>query len=192
MGRLVLEDLGFHQMLVVEDGKVQRLQLSHDPRSASFFVADGAVGEQNWKIHASGRIVHDGLETSLAPRNLDQLMARFESFSVKPEVLYEKLRNRGLEYGPCFQTIEHLMTAGEEILARLSVYDPKRYTEDHYLVHPTLLDGAFQALIAALGQRRSGWFRSRGGSLVGNKGRRRAGFIKPPGKNHSRSRRDSG
>lgn len=150
-GRLVLEDLDFHQMLVVVDGKVQRLQLSYDPRSASFFVAAGAVGEQNWKIHATGRIVNDSLETSLAPRDLEQLMARFESFSVKPEVLYEKLKNRGLEYGPCFQTIEHLMTAGEEVLARLSVYDPKRYAEDHYLVHPTLLDGAFQALIAVLG-----------------------------------------
>ena len=57
------------------------------------------------------------------------------------------MRTRGVEYGPAFRRLLALWRGGEEALAQVAI--PRNYQA--YRLHPVVLDGAFQALAAALG-----------------------------------------
>lgn len=66
--------------------------------------------------------------------------------------LYARFAERGLQYGPLFQTIKALSIAPghDQMLVRLELDESEGPAHDRYLVHPTLLDGCFQALLALL------------------------------------------
>lgn len=69
-----------------------------------------------------------------------------------PEVLYARFAERGLNYGPFFQTIRRLRVSpeGTRMLVDLELAQDFDVSEGKYLANPTLLDGCFQALIALL------------------------------------------
>ncbi|MGE5271299.1 MAG: beta-ketoacyl synthase N-terminal-like domain-containing protein, partial [Thiohalocapsa sp.] len=72
---------------------------------------------------------------------------------VDAETLYLLAHALGLDYGPQFRTVSRIELLGDdEALAHL---DPAAIGEplDSYLVHPALLDGALQALLALIADR---------------------------------------
>jgi acyl transferase domain-containing protein/acyl carrier protein len=69
------------------------------------------------------------------------------------EALYGIAAQLGLDYGPQFRTVRRIeLLAGDEALAELDssvIAEPL----DRYLIHPALVDGALQALLALLADR---------------------------------------
>lgn len=64
---------------------------------------------------------------------------------------YSDLAQLGLAYGPLFQTIRELHHLDESrILARVSIDESLTEMLEKYVLHPTLLDGCFQSLMAML------------------------------------------
>src|SRR6202008_3556713 len=58
--------------------------------------------------------------------------------------LYEKFAQRGVSYGPYFQSVDRVYLGVSESLGRVRVPLICRRTFDQYRLHPSLFDGALQ------------------------------------------------
>ncbi len=76
------------------------------------------------------------LQTSLLP------------YPVAVDSYYQALSEQGLNYGPHFRTIQQLWQHDDQSLSHLQMTDTPR--SNAYCLHPTLLDGCFQTIGAAV------------------------------------------
>ena len=116
------------------------------PDSAVFSIHRESTGSDpvlcaRAKVYSSGRI----------PENVDiEELRRRLTDDVSPDALYASLAKRGLRYGSRFQPVRSLRrsTTVGEVLAGLAL--PEGVDAHGYHLHPVLLDGAFQSLIASV------------------------------------------
>ncbi|EHR62329.1 methyltransferase family protein [Saccharomonospora cyanea NA-134] len=107
----------------------------------------GADGEL--LTHVTGRI-----ETGPAPEldrlDVDALRNRCTD-TVEGSELYREVRGRGLDLGTLYQAVERLHWNADEAVSELRL--PVADDADRYVLHPGVLDAAFQASLWLLGRR---------------------------------------
>nr|VFJ58903.1 MAG: polyketide synthase 12 [Candidatus Kentron sp. FW] len=145
-----LEGIEFHRMLVVDPDKIQRLRTSWHEKNRTFTAhCAGDEDRPDWQLHASGTILSRPTGTRTTPIALDNIRDQCRTV-MEPAALYGRFAARGLDYGPHFRTIEVLHVGEKQVLAKIRGYaDPAGNTEG-YLLPPTVLDGAFQSMLAAV------------------------------------------
>lgn len=148
-----LEDVEFHKLLFIDAAK------EYPHLRASFDALQGQVqihsrqGAQDWALHATARYLPLRGEPDAAPLPLAELRQRIHEELATAEV-YVSLRKRGLEYGPEFQCLRQLWRADGEVLARIELAEA---TDDNgYLLHPGLLDAAFQSFAVIVSESERG------------------------------------
>jgi acyl transferase domain-containing protein/NADPH:quinone reductase-like Zn-dependent oxidoreductase/NADP-dependent 3-hydroxy acid dehydrogenase YdfG/acyl carrier protein len=107
------------------------------------------LADEPLTLHAVGRLATAG-EHAAAPLLAP---AGTASRQVDAATLYRLAGQLGLDYGPRFRTIRRIDLLGDgEALAEL---DPSVIGEplDPYMIHPALLDGALQTLLALIAER---------------------------------------
>ena len=128
------------------------LVLSGDEAKTAQVIRRGDVFQifsregEDWKQHVEAK-----LSKSQPAELLErlELLQRRISTPLACDVFYAELKERGMDFGPSFRSIAELWFSPGEALAR--VESPAGLGDsDHYRVHPTLLDGCFQALAATL------------------------------------------
>jgi myxalamid-type polyketide synthase MxaE and MxaD len=149
-----LEGMEFQRALVLEEGKTHRLHLLLSPAEAtgefSFQSASPAVaeqgGEETWRIHATGRLrVGEGAPASSFMPLAD---ARARCTQARPLAdIYENLKVRGIDLGPDFAWVTELWRGEGEALG--VIQRPSSMGADSFPLHPSLVDGCFQVLLAA-------------------------------------------
>ena len=112
------------------------------------------VGEA-WTCHASGTLAPDDLtgETAAPDRRMAQLAGDWPppgAERVELDDLYERLAERGFEYGPVFQGLHGVWRRGEEVFAEVSLPEQQRRAALDFGLHPALLDATLHAIAAAL------------------------------------------
>lgn len=75
--------------------------------------------------------------------------------SIDPQWLYQSYAYLGIDYGPAFRVIEGLWAGDGEVVARLRLPEIEA-GGDSYGLHPSILDGAFQAALALFKTEKSG------------------------------------
>nr|WP_294553812.1 type I polyketide synthase [uncultured Rhodopila sp.] len=146
----VLRRVSFSQALIAQDTTptVMFAEYDADGRSARL-VSQNAGDRTSRAVHAQASFYsHD--EAAPERRDLAAIRAALPA-SLAPDDLYADLAARGLNYGPRFQTITALHRGDGEVLARIEATAAFADEPLSYRMHPTLLDGCFQALIAAIG-----------------------------------------
>jgi acyl transferase domain-containing protein/acyl carrier protein len=155
-----VEQVAFTKMLAFSEGESQRVQLvlnQDTPEKASFQVLSRPVeineGQEQvkWETHATGSIRAESSEAEVSPASvsLAEIQGRCTEQLTGPEH-YQALSERGQEYGPAFQCIEHIWHRDGEALARLHLPEAIRAESGRYQAHPVLLDACFHTLLAAL------------------------------------------
>ncbi|MFF8910687.1 acyltransferase domain-containing protein [Streptomyces olivaceoviridis] len=92
-----------------------------------------------------------GREETTPPEPLDLAgVRRRMAEELAGPAFYRLLASRGLGYGSAYQCVAHVARAGDEALARIEVPDAVLDNLPGHLVHPSLLDAAFQATLAPL------------------------------------------
>jgi phthiocerol/phenolphthiocerol synthesis type-I polyketide synthase C len=104
------------------------------------------LSSEPYTVHAVGRI---SAATDARPvlRWADDVP---DGRRIEADTLYRLARRSGLDYGCRFRTVDHVeIAAGDTAIVHL---DPAPIDEplDAYLLHPALLDGAFQGLLGLL------------------------------------------
>lgn len=144
---VVVEDLEFRQALVITPGTQQFLRSRFSERTREYSVYSRSDDDNvEWILHARGRLA---AVPSLTPKQvaLDEVRRRCRE-EVPRETLYRRLADLGLQYGASFQRIEHLWRAPGEAIAQLTPLDASDLLR--YRLHPTIVDGSIQCLVAAV------------------------------------------
>lgn len=148
---VVIRDLQIAAPMVLASERGLDCVTAYEPliRTATIrSLENGRLG--SGQVHVVGKI--NGLEKfELASLDLDSLA---EQFPIAHDVaaFYQDLDRIGLNYGPLFQTVKTLRRSadGNQVLAEICVDKQLTHDLQLYCVHPTLLDGCLQSLMALL------------------------------------------
>ena len=147
--RPCLTDVIITEPLKIEDGAARRVQsifTATGSESGTFQVFSRGEGEEEWCLHAEGRLTAAG--AGAAHADLALLQARC-SEPATVEHHYEGLRRRGLDFGPAFLGVEAIWRGDGEALGLVRLSEGLE-ASGYRFFHPALLDACFQVVAAAL------------------------------------------
>ena len=143
---LELADVEIRRPLVFENGRMRELRMALTSDDGDWeLVSRHRLSSEPMNLHAVGRIATAG--QVLADKKRTETAA---SSFVDGDRLYRLAHQIGLDYAGCFRTVDHIELFGpNRVLVHL---DPTPIDEPltAYLLHPALLDGALQGLLALL------------------------------------------
>jgi phthiocerol/phenolphthiocerol synthesis type-I polyketide synthase C len=157
IGPRSVRDFEFRSDLTLGDQPAALQVQLHDDITGggSFKLMSLPAGATGWTEHAVGKLYFDnagaaaeadaGTGTAWPDFPAHLLVAE----STSPEDFYGGWRQRGLEYGPAFQTIERLHADEAGALGELQLNSRCRAAED--ALHPSLWDGALQVGLKLFG-----------------------------------------
>jgi acyl transferase domain-containing protein/NAD(P)-dependent dehydrogenase (short-subunit alcohol dehydrogenase family)/NADPH:quinone reductase-like Zn-dependent oxidoreductase/acyl carrier protein len=146
---VAVEDVQFKQPLVLDRNADVILRTAFDAQSRrAVFYSKSPLQSGGWTRHADLRL-SARLLTQPPAVDTGALQARLGA-PQDVDAFYAGLTKLGLQYGPNFRRITELRANSREVLAKLTAAAaPERYDIEH-VIHPALLDCAFQSLLAAI------------------------------------------
>jgi len=141
---VVLENVNFERVLVVDYAKIQVLRTEIDPDAGRFEISSRVEGEED----LGQRQCRGRLRPQVAPESGQVDLAAWRADcprQVDLETFHEDLRGRGLHYGPTFRPTAEVRVGDGCFLLRIDA-SAVQGEEDHPL-HPTLFDAAIQPVL---------------------------------------------
>ncbi|MCX5214354.1 SDR family NAD(P)-dependent oxidoreductase [Kitasatospora sp. NBC_00240] len=133
--------------LYAEEGGAVAFEISSLPdgdASAGDGAAEPVVHSQGVAVPAAG--------APAGPVDVAALLAACTAARLDAEECYRTYAAMGLDYGPAHRSIESIAIGDGQALARLVLPAGARGTLDAFVLHPGLLDAAFQASVGLFGQ----------------------------------------
>lgn len=145
---LGIEHVSFQEALFLNHQYLIPVQLVVSDHGTTFEISSR---NQNgdWTQHAWGRFRSKAVDPVDKSFIQEEVQNRGARTSTRDQV-YETLHGIGLEYGPAFQTIEHLWHLPGEALGKLQLSDQLANGHAQYQLHPALLDACFQVPLGAV------------------------------------------
>lgn len=146
---LTITHLSFLQPLYLQ-AEEQQLQtvLASNPADAAHWnitIAAQEAESDEWKVHATAEFV--AVNTAVAARKMDASL--LNQFELIPSVLqldfYQQCMDKGLDYGPAFRAVIHVVESNGKVYGHLRL--PETCTTlnpECFAIHPSLLDAALQ------------------------------------------------
>ncbi len=153
-GQPCLKELRIEAPLALDRATAVQTLISADDQIEIFAEATGPAtdGKAQWQRHSVA--VVDREEQTAPAIDLAALRDRCRQ-EHDPAQIYADYAALGLPYGPAFRPLVSLRSGEQECLAELAL--PQEAEGDgHYLIPPSLLDGAFQSLGALWPEEESG------------------------------------
>src|SRR5690606_38461875 len=112
------------------------------------FYGRPADGERDagWTLHATGRIRLHSANVETPPVDIPAGLPTEEGAPGGSH--YGAMQRRGLEYGPAFQSVQQWWRQEQSVQAALRLPAAVAGEAAGYQLHPALLDGCFQLLVA--------------------------------------------
>lgn len=105
-------------------------------------------------VHAEGKVTYQPLWNSASGETTSIDIAKLKkecSRRSSQKEIYSKFNEYGFDYGVSFQSITSLASSQEKVLAEINL-PQKLYADYHdYILHPVILDAAFQAVSGLVG-----------------------------------------
>ncbi len=144
-----LEEVVMHEPLLVPEKEERIVQLVFKPEgndATSFQLISLHANEH--KVHVTGVITRNAASATMAHENLNSLQARCAQ-EIPREDFYHNLHERGLQFGPQFQSIQKLWRGNNEALGKIVLAEGLLDASATYNAHPALLDACLQVFAAA-------------------------------------------
>src|SRR5262249_24769765 len=148
---LELHNTVWTQPIIVDGSKQVSLALRANDQDQIDYEIYTQDGDQEI-VHWQGRAMWSR-EPAPARLDLERLKREMGQGKVESSVVYATLMRTGLIYGPAFQGIIALHRGSNQVLAELRLPKVVEGTQADYILHPSLMDGAFQAAVGLL----EGW-----------------------------------
>jgi acyl transferase domain-containing protein/acyl carrier protein len=138
-----LEDIILREPLALPPQEDQTVQMVYRGDTLEIFSRH----EGGWKQHFTARVaVAETPVPTARPLDRCDSMKRTEDI----QDIYSSMRRRGMDFGPAFRVMRDLWISPGEAVARVFSADLERSRPQGHNIHPTILDGCFQAIAAAL------------------------------------------
>lgn len=120
------------------------LRDSADPSRWNLRLAARTSTTEDWKLYATANF---SSINPAPPSAMDSSLV--EDFKLIPSVLqmdfYQQCTSKGLEYGPAFQAVTHVLESNGKVYGHLTLPENSgQLLQDCFAIHPSLLDGALQ------------------------------------------------
>jgi thioester reductase-like protein len=142
-----VDEIEYYKPLFLSAAEPRALELLAEGDSRFEIHAQEADG--SWTRHATGRLSRARLAEAPAPVDVSEI-ARRCTREMGTQDWYQRFREVGLEYGPCFQGVDRIWCGPGESLARIAVAQPLAFGLRDHDLHPAILDACFQALRGAM------------------------------------------
>ncbi|WP_187653007.1 SDR family NAD(P)-dependent oxidoreductase [Xenorhabdus sp. PB62.4] len=140
---LSLHDVVWLETFVVETAGA-KLQVELDRTTHEFSVQRVDIASGECRIHCKGKFSALTIDKPTAI-SLQSLHAQCQQSLLTREQCYRALQSVGIHHGERLQAIECLFVGEGEVLAQLQL--PVSASDDHYVLHPSMLDSAVQAVL---------------------------------------------
>jgi acyl transferase domain-containing protein/NADPH:quinone reductase-like Zn-dependent oxidoreductase/acyl carrier protein len=148
---VVLENVSFEHVLIVDYATVQWLVTSFEPETARFVVSSRVDGvEGSFQRHCTGRMQP---QSEPRPARMDVAALRVECpDAVDVDAFHDHLVRCELHYGPTFRPITEVWTGENCYLLKIDASISAE--EETHLLHPTVFDSAIRGVLyCASGER---------------------------------------
>ena len=148
---LTLRNFEIFAPLIMKDDRGIDFVTTFEPISGmatSRSLDNGKMGTGT--THASATIAK--LETKTSPSMDIKRLLSLTNVPIDTKGFYKQLSNIGLQYGPAFQTVKELFVSSDrkQTLAKLCLHEMDEWLAKKYRMHPSVLDGCFQTLMAMI------------------------------------------
>ncbi|MGW6622059.1 SDR family NAD(P)-dependent oxidoreductase [Nocardia sp. NPDC055002] len=108
----------------------------------SYTIHSRAAADSTWAQHVSGTLA----EGVMGPGFAEEDWPPSGATAVDVTDFYNRVADRGLEYGPSFQGLRAAWRRGDDLFAEVALPAEEVSDLDRYALHPALLDAALHAL----------------------------------------------
>jgi len=141
---VVLENVSFEKVLVVDYAKLQYLITEFDAEAGRFSISSRTEGEENSvQRQCRGRLFP---QSNPRPNTINLGIWKTKcAKSVTLEAFYANLQDRGLHYGPSFRPTSEIFVGDDSFFIKIdgrAVQD-----EESHALHPTIFDAAIQPIL---------------------------------------------
>lgn len=144
---LKLENIRFLRVLPVFDDEIQKLHITSNPKSGQYSIqCKSGTADSNWMEMSTGKFAVGNFDVNSPLIDLEEIDSRLQTV-LSAKVIYERLRQAKLDYGPFFSCIKEIKAGNKELVAKISIHPDMIENMGDYFIHPTLLDSCFQATI---------------------------------------------
>lgn len=152
-GPHVLENLSIQQAMFLPEANARVVQMAVSPEAGGLcsfetysLPADSETAGSRWALHACGALRRREASSTERPDpvDLENVRRRAVKRHTHDDFYQDLMRNRGLVYGPAFQTIHDVYRTPVDSVAEVRLpLDVQRELDRHH-VHPALGDALFQ------------------------------------------------
>jgi acyl transferase domain-containing protein/SAM-dependent methyltransferase len=143
-------------IMVSDRPETTYISLYPDSSNQVNFEVSTLDNNQQPQLHAQGKLSNDE-QMTLETIDIAAIQARCPEIKARSEC-YQLFSEIGFHYGPSFQTIETLYCNNIEALSRLVLSAPYQKELNHFILHPSLMDGALQTVSGLPGQITTGLY----------------------------------
>ncbi|WP_308013612.1 SDR family NAD(P)-dependent oxidoreductase [Streptomyces beigongshangae] len=129
------------------------VQTSLSAEDGIVLIASRTDASAQWTLHARGRVRR---LTASAPKPPAPLDANGAATAVEASVHYKQTARAGLRYGPAFQVLTALTVSDTAVVATYRLPSSDTHTDDAFVAHPVICDGALQAAAPLLARAAAG------------------------------------
>ncbi|MFO0940905.1 MAG: SDR family NAD(P)-dependent oxidoreductase [Pirellulales bacterium] len=136
--------------LILKEDRAIDFVTTYDPITKKILARSLENGKLGLgQIHAQAEL--GAINASPLSTSIEKLRSSI-STGLDATAFYKQLASIGLKYGPAFQTVKeiYIASSGKESLARLELNHEHVSHLEKYRMHPSLLDGCFQTLMAMI------------------------------------------
>ena len=146
---ICLENVVWMVPLVVYDESIPvRIYLSPKNNDRIDFEIHSFSQRKNETIqHCQGRIVLEAFDISPC-FDLSALKKDCGETEILPSSIYQEFKKMGIEYGSAHQGISAINKGKNALLAQLHLPDSLVDTKDQFVLHPSIMDAAWQSVMA--------------------------------------------
>lgn len=141
-----LSDVTFHKANFLSDSNTSKMSIIYDDKSGKVnIVSSAANGDQ--VTHFSGEFVRKEYYSNKMEKGIQEIINRCNE-SIDEDRCYELFEKMNFNYGPSFHGIKKVYLGDNEVVAEIHTLNELKVTETDNILHPVLLDAAFQSFIA--------------------------------------------
>lgn len=144
---IALQNIEFKEPLVVQSKRIQMLRSYFCPETYVFSIYSWFKEEnEEWLLHARGKMITEPLLTTTSEFLFNEIKARC-SIPIPGGEIYDKLKLMKFKHGDHFRIIKQAWQGDNELIAQIIGHKSLQKNPDEYLIHPTILDSAFQTAV---------------------------------------------
>ncbi|SFR72228.1 type I polyketide synthase [Anaeromicropila populeti] len=147
---ITIENLYWLKPITVNDNDVEvSIGLSPDDKGKYEFIVYDYTSKKEKDIYCRGKVeVLSGTQDRYI--DIDELNSICNKERIEKKDYYEQYERAGIQYGPAHRGIDYIKVGSHALLISLSLPEEIKDTRSRYILHPTLMDAAFQGSMAMI------------------------------------------